>query len=181
LTSLSQLQPLRLKSGEKGFRRVEHLLVDDVRERPPQARLEPRRGLCGDLQPVLEDLLWKVVAGHGCEDETEAIVGRRRLVLEGAHDVLQLGHPGLKEVAILKEDPVALLPALLDQLRGNLLLTLPKGLLEEPVPEPLLPRVIEDLLVRVCALTQDKDDGRGLVGHGEDGLDAARRGLGELF
>ena len=77
-------------------------------------------------------------------------------------------------MAVLEEDPIALLTALLDQFRRNLLLALPEGLLEELASEALLLGVIEDLLVRVCALAQNEDDGRGLVGHAEDGLDAAR-------
>jgi len=76
-------------------------------------------------------------------------------------------------VAVLEEDPVSRLHALLDQGRSYGFLALPQRLEEQTVLHPCLSCELDNLLVGICALAQDEDHWCRLLREGEKELKAA--------
>jgi len=71
---------------------------------------------------------------------------------ETGTNFVKFGHPRLEQMAILKENPVALLLPFLDQRRRSRLLTLTQTLLEQFVSKFPFVGVLLKSLVRICSL-----------------------------
>jgi hypothetical protein len=89
------------------------------------------------------------------------------LFLEPLAYSFQCRHPRLEQVAILEQDPVPFLLAQIDHLGCKLLLPLAQTLVLESVVEVHLMSELDDLLSRVCSLTQDEDDWCLIIGVNE--------------
>ena len=100
-------------------------VVDRVgQERAEQVGAQPLRGLVGHLDAVLQDGHGELVRGPRGEPQPK--LGRGRVGVDVLADLLERGHPGRVEMAVLQHDPAALLDGLVDELGGDRPLPLPE-------------------------------------------------------
>lgn len=85
-------------------------------------------------------------------------------------DIVELRHPRLEQMAILEEDPVSVLQALIDEHCGCPLLALTQALLVEFLAEILLLGISQNFLVGVSSLAEHEDYWCNLVSRTEEDL-----------
>jgi hypothetical protein len=82
--------------------------------------------LSSHLDRVLKGTHREVVHGHRGQEETEVGVNAFGF-FEVEHDLLQAAHPGLHQVTVLEQHPLAVALSILDGLRGVGVLSLTEG------------------------------------------------------
>ena len=96
-------------------------------------------------------------------------------------DLVELGQPAHRQVAVLKADPIARLPTHLHQPLGDRALPLPQT--HDLEPGPLLAVLfgeVEQVVVDIGPRRQDEDEGRVGLGVGEGPGQVERRRFSEL-
>ena len=129
------------------------------------------------LDAVLQDGHGERRARHGSQPQAEVLVHAIRI--DVFHDLIELGHPRLREMAVLQADPHALVHGELDQALCLGALALSQRHLIEPLQHLHLRRELEQIRHRIRAAGQHEDERSVDAALGVARLKVERRRLDE--